>query len=424
MFEAIITKKLSSLLSNLISPSQHGFLAKHSISTNLLTYQSDLIKSSENGHQVDTIYTDFQKAFDKINHSLLLYKLKFFGISGSFWKWIASYLHDRTQVVKISFQISKEFQVLSGVPQGSHLGPLLFLLFINDLPQIFSKDVKVLLFADDAKFYTQINSINDSINLQNNMLKYSIWTKNNFLPLNIEKCKVVSFTRCKHPIVYNYSLDNIVLNRAYSIKDLGVLFSSDLSFKLNHEHMLSRSYKMLGFINRNTQKFKNPTTIKTIYCSLVRSVLEYASLIWSQSLSSHIHDLDNIQFKFLKRIARMKNIPISKNSFTPVQKLVNIDSLQLRRQLFDIMFVYDLLNYNVVSPELLAQVNFRIPSFHSRNHDLFAIPFFKSNSSNDSFFVRALKLANLVSISLDFFNTPRDTFRFKSIIFLQETLHS
>lgn len=120
----------------------------------------------------------------------------------------------------------------------------------------------------------------------------------------------------------------------------------------------------------------------------------------------------------------MKNIPISKNSITPVQKLVNIDSLQLRRQLFDIMFVYDLLNYNVVSPELLAQVNFRIPSFHSRNHDLFAIPFFKSNSSNDSFFVRALKLANLVSISLDFFNTPRDTFRFKSIIFLQETLHS
>jgi len=114
MFEAIITKKLSSLLSNLISPSQHGFLAKHSISTNLLIYQSDLIKSFEN--QVDTIHTDFQKAFDKINHSLLLYKLKFVGISGSFWKWIASYLHDRTQVVKISFQISKEFQVLSSVP--------------------------------------------------------------------------------------------------------------------------------------------------------------------------------------------------------------------------------------------------------------------------------------------------------------------
>jgi len=118
----------------------------------------------------------------------------------------------------------------------------------------------------------------------------------------------------------------------------------------------------------------------------------------------------------------MKNIPISRDSIMPVQKLVNLHSLQLRRQLFDIMFVYDLLNYNVVSPELLAQVDFRIPSFHSRNHDLFAIPFFKSKSNNDSFFVRALKLANLVSISLDFFNTHRDTFRFKSIMFLEETL--
>ncbi|KAF0761997.1 Uncharacterized protein FWK35_00003564 [Aphis craccivora] len=94
-----------------------------------------------------------------------------------------------------------------------------------------------------------------------------------------------------------------------------------------------RRVPIIAIASWNTQKFKNSTTIKTIYCSLVRSVLEYASLIWSQSLSSHIHDLDNIQFKFLKRIAHMKNIPISKNSITPVQKLVNIDSLQLRRQL-------------------------------------------------------------------------------------------
>jgi len=113
------------------------------------------------------------------------------------------------------------------------------------------------------------------------MDKFLIWTKNNFLPSNIEKCKVVSYIHT-NPVAFNYSLDNITLNRAYSIKDLGVYFNSDLSFKLNHEDMLSKSYKMLGFINRNTQKFRNPSTIKTIYCSLVRSVIEFASVIWCQ----------------------------------------------------------------------------------------------------------------------------------------------
>jgi len=120
--------------------------------------------------------------------------------------------------------------------------------------------------------------------------------------------------------------------------------------------MLSKAYKMLGFINRNTQQFNNPTTIITIYCSLVRSVREYASLIYSRSLTTHIHDLDNIQLNCLKRISHMKDLPISKDSIMPVKHLVNIDSLQLRRLLFD-MFVYDLLNYNIVSPGL-TQVNF------------------------------------------------------------------
>ena len=105
--------------------------------------------------------------------------------------------------------------------------------------------------------------------MQNNMDKFLILKKNNFLPLNIGKRKVVFFTHGKNPIVYSYSLDNTVLNRAHSIKDLGVHFSSDICFKQNHENMLSKFYKMLDLINRNTQQFNSPTTIKTIYCSLV-----------------------------------------------------------------------------------------------------------------------------------------------------------
>lgn len=112
MFEAIISKKLSNLLNNNISLSQHGFVPKHSIQINLLLYHNYLVKALNQGFQVDAIYTDFQKAFDKVNHNLLYYKLKNHGIGGNFLKWLFSYLSDRTQVVKIMSHVSYEFPVL------------------------------------------------------------------------------------------------------------------------------------------------------------------------------------------------------------------------------------------------------------------------------------------------------------------------
>lgn len=139
-----------------------------SISNNILFFQEKILSALNQRVQLDTIYTDFQKAFDKVNHNILLYKLSCFGIHGTIFNWLKSYLCSRTQVVKINSYVSNYFLVSSGVPQGSHLGPLLFILFINDLPSIFDSSVNIFLFADDAKLFSVIKSPNDSLKLQSN----------------------------------------------------------------------------------------------------------------------------------------------------------------------------------------------------------------------------------------------------------------
>lgn len=142
-----------------------------------MIFQNYLTKSLDKGYQVDTIYTDFRKAFDKVNHTLLYHKLIAFGFGGNFLNWIYSYLTNRKQLVKILFYYSDEYAVTSGVPQGSHLGPLLFLIFINDLPLVLDTNVNILLFADDAKLYFDIKSINDANRLQSNLNKFFQWSE-------------------------------------------------------------------------------------------------------------------------------------------------------------------------------------------------------------------------------------------------------
>jgi hypothetical protein len=144
------------------------------------------------------------------------------------------YLTNRTQSVKISFYYSDEYAVTSGVPQGSHLGPLLFLIFINNLSLVLDTNINILLFADDAKLYFDIKSINDANRLESNLNTFFQWSERNLLPLNISKCQVISFSRNKNPIIFQYQINNHYLDRVYTVRALGIYFENDLSFKLNH----------------------------------------------------------------------------------------------------------------------------------------------------------------------------------------------
>ncbi|KAF0682225.1 Uncharacterized protein FWK35_00037378, partial [Aphis craccivora] len=150
-------------------------------------------------------------------------------------------------------------------------------------------------------------------------------------------------------------------HRVNSVKDLGIYFESDLSFKLNHSKIITKSLKMLGFINRNTKEFKNPICLKTLYISLVRSNLEFGSIIWSSNYSKYINELDNVQFKFLKRISYITNIHITRDTVNTIENYLSLDSLNIRRQIADIMLVYDILNNLIDCPDLLSEIGFRVP---------------------------------------------------------------
>ncbi len=179
--------------------------------------------------QVDSIYTDFSKAFDSVSHFVLEQKLYSLGIQNSLLKWLHNYLTGRSQVVKIKSFISKEIKVTSGVPQGSHLGPLLFLIFINDIGEIL-KDVSFLLFADDLKIYLRISSEQDHVRLQNAINALLNWCRLNKMHLNASKCKLMSFYRSRSPVKFLYKIHDEVLESCDTIKDLGITFDNSLSF--------------------------------------------------------------------------------------------------------------------------------------------------------------------------------------------------
>ena len=190
---------------------QHGFRAKKSTETELVTLIHELSINSDQKKQTNIVVLDFNKAFDKVYHRHLASKLKYYGIEGKMLDWINSFLSNRMQRVVLEGSISENVSVTSGVLQGSVLGPVLFLLYINNLPNSLTS--KVRLFADDAIVYSEINSISDSQIIQQDLDKLTLWEKTWLMKFNPIKCEVLSVTRKRNPVAYSYSLHNETLRK-------------------------------------------------------------------------------------------------------------------------------------------------------------------------------------------------------------------
>lgn len=263
LFEKIVTKYLQFDVNNFISIHQHGFVKQRSSITNLCELVMFGINTLEEKSQLDVVYTDFSKAFDCINHTILLEKLNNFGFNSSILNWIKSYLKNRKQYVLVNGHHSKLIDVHSGVPQGSHLGPILFIIFINDIVEQL-KYSKCLLYADDLKIFRRIDTAIDAELLQKDVDILVEWCDINKLTLNIKKCMVMSFFKLKTPIrnVYNIAGNN--LECVDTIKDLGILFNSNMTFNNHIELISSKCNIILGLIMRLSNNFKNVKAINKI----------------------------------------------------------------------------------------------------------------------------------------------------------------
>ena len=226
-------------------------------------------------------------------HNQLLLKLNRLGISGNLWLWFKFYLLHCQQCVKINNQFSDFLPVLSGIPQGSILGPLLFLVYINDLPDHVLTSI-LLLFADDTKCFKTITDINDSLDLQNDVDNLDGWSINSDILFTLSKILFMSF---KPHLQTSYSIGNNVISKVSTHRDLGIFISSDLDWESHHQHIISKAYWMLGLLRRSFSTNITAISKKHLYISLVRYQLMFCSMLWKPYLLKDIRQLEQLQHR-------------------------------------------------------------------------------------------------------------------------------
>ena len=294
VLEKVVCEALLPACVPALPDSQHGFLPNRSCVTNLACFTDHCWTSLANGVQTDAIYTDYSSAFTSVNHRLLLLKLKHsFNITGLAYSWLESYLSHRSQRVILDGKHSDWVPVLSGVPEGSILGPILFTCFVADLPNQIQ--TSSLSYADDVKIFHQIQCPADAHSLQADLDRLNEWSKTWRLKLNPAKCKSITFTLRTSPIIVPYVLDGHQLERCSHISDLGVMLDAKLTFRDHVDTVMSRANRMLGLLMRSMQlssRARMPMfdhrAVLCAYNAHVRSILEYGSVIWGGAAVTHL----------------------------------------------------------------------------------------------------------------------------------------
>ncbi|CAH2107680.1 unnamed protein product [Euphydryas editha] len=403
LFEKIIYNRIYPTITRGLPKTQHGSLKGRSTSSNLALFLDYVLNNMEGRGQVDVIYTDFEKAFDRVDHDILLLKLEYLGIHGDLLRWVRSYLTNRSQAVVLGGYRSDYAHVPSGVPRGSHLGPLFYNAYIFDIHTCFS-NANHILYADDKKIYMRIRSASDCELIQNDLNKlYNYYNKNRIIG-NIEKCQYIIFTRKKSPIIFPYHFNGHVIERVEMVRNLGVIFDAKMLMTDHISSIVSRSCRNLGFIIRTCQPFRDAVCLKVMYYAHVRSVLEYASSIWSPFYRSHISRIESVQRRFVNHLnKKCHKHKSTASTYVKNCRIHNLLTLEERRQMLDLCFLYDVIHGRFNCPELIERVSLCVPTRRTRHTPLFYVPTLTTNYGKNAVFSRIVALHNKLFSKIDLF---------------------
>ena len=349
--EYIIRDELMQRCKHLLSKAQHGFMPQHSCTTQMVPFIDSLTCSLNEGTQSDVVYFDFRKAFDSVNHDLILSKLKHnFHINGLLLKLIKSYLKNRTQAVLLDQALSSYTPVLSGVPQGSILGPLLFVIFINDIVEQVSPDTNIVLYADDTKLWRKINSYSDQIALQNDIDNLHEWSLANKMHFNTNKCSVLSVTNARSTVpilpftTFYYKLGNDFIDYTNEERDLGLLINSTLNWSGHCTKLHSKGSMKLGLLKRSCSFTTCRKQRKVLYLTLIRSLFQHLSVIWSPQTRFMLEKLEKLQRKGIRWILNEPFANYSKEMYYNKCFLLDILPIEEHFIFTDLILLYQIIN--------------------------------------------------------------------------------
>ena len=375
---------------NILVDNQHGFRSKRSTETQLITTVNDFTESLNRKGHLDVLILDFSKAFDTVAHTRLLRKLEAFGIRGKTHQWIKKWLTERTQTVVLNGEYSSAERVGSGVPQGTVLGPLMFLLFINDIGDNV-KESTLRLFADDCLLYREIKTDIDQNSLQQDLNSMMDWAKKWQMQFNATKCYHLRITNKKKPTATQYTMSNHLMERVEHNPYLGVELSSNHSWGNHIDNVTQKAHRSLNFLRRNLGKCSK-TTKEMAYKSLVQPHLQYASSAWDPHQANHIRKIERVQAKAARFVLGRYG---QCDSVSEMRKELGWHTQQAQRFVNRMTILYKTINGHIalsIPPTFIP--NNRIS--RGQHQHQFIIPSIHIDSYKYSYFPRTIRCWNIL----------------------------